>query len=156
MKNIAFPALPGWEDVAKERLLVGRVLSGDCWLWAKCKNRRGYGRLGLFGKVYLTHRVSYRIFVGQFGAQEILHKCDTTGCFNPEHLFAGTQLDNMRDMHAKNRAPAGSRSNLAKLTESQVLKIRADTRLHREIAADYGITKNAVFLIRKRACWKHI
>jgi hypothetical protein len=153
---LSFPSRIGWKDRASKKLLENRIISGECWLWSKCKNKSGYGRLGIDGRVYLAHRLSYRVFVGPIGEMGVLHRCDTRACFNPSHLFKGTQQDNLRDMRAKNRAAVGSRSALAKLTESQVLEIRADTRLYREIAADYGITKNAVFLIRKRTCWKHI
>jgi hypothetical protein len=33
----------------------------------------------------------------------ICHKCDVRNCINPDHLFIGTQLDNIADMDAKGR-----------------------------------------------------
>jgi hypothetical protein len=45
---------------------------------------------------------------------KVLHKCDVTLCVNPEHLFLGTQKENVHDCERKGRAahPAGQ-SNAA-------------------------------------------
>jgi hypothetical protein len=34
----------------------------------------------------------------------VLHRCDEPRCCNPEHLFLGTQAENMADMHRKGRS----------------------------------------------------
>jgi len=52
--------------------------------------------------------------------------------------------------------PIGELHNMAKLTEDEVLRIRADNRPQRRIAADYGITQAAVSLIKRRINWRHI
>lgn len=75
---------------------------GDCWLWTGSLNNHGYGT---FGSGELSHRISWvfaygTIPVGLF----VLHHCDNPLCIRPEHLFLGTQSDNVRDMLAKGRA----------------------------------------------------
>lgn len=95
---------------------VFTTTKGACWEWALSKDRVGYGRLkvqegsrSLFRHTS-AHRYAYEIWVGPIpdGAC-VLHRCDNRACINPEHLFLGTQQDNMRDMHAKGRGPRGYR-----------------------------------------------
>jgi len=79
-----------------------------CWTWAGAKNLQGYGEFFLFRKGSrshhgLAHRVAWEMFRGPIGDMFVLHKCDTPACVNPEHLFLGTQKDNMRDALAKGR-----------------------------------------------------
>ncbi len=82
-----------------------------CYLWTGKKNKNGYGRIKVNGKEQAAHRVSYAIANGAIpDGMCVLHRCDTPACVNPEHLFAGTVIDNLRDMHAKGRA-RGNTSN---------------------------------------------
>lgn len=80
-----------------------------CWDWQKSRNpKTGYGQLSSWedGKrmLYTAHRVSFRALVGEIpDGLFVLHKCDNRACFNPEHLFLGTQQDNITDMHQKGR-----------------------------------------------------
>jgi hypothetical protein len=88
---------------------------GDaCWIWRGSTNSLGYGTLsairgrrGSGRDMILAHRLSYAITHGplQRGAL-VLHRCDTPACVRPEHLFSGTQRDNMRDCMAKGRRRA--------------------------------------------------
>jgi hypothetical protein len=86
------------------------------------------------------------------------HKCDNPGCVNPEHIFIGNHTDNMRDRDEKGRVARGVNNGAAKLTESQVLKIRADTRTHYAIAADYPVSRTTISDIKRQhnKVWRHI
>ena len=76
----------------------------DCWLWTASKYPTGYGQFSLNGKPHRAHRVAYELFVAPIpNGMYVLHQCDTPACVNPEHLFLGTQADNMRDMTEKAR-----------------------------------------------------
>lgn len=75
-----------------------------CWEWQGRKNANGYGifTVGHTEKV-LAHRMAWKLAYGYMPELHCLHKCDNPGCVNPEHLFLGTQSDNMRDMWDKGR-----------------------------------------------------
>ena len=82
----------------------------SCWLWTgakwqdKTKRRLGYGKAYSCGKIRKAHRVSWEISNGNIpDGLCVLHKCDVPLCVNPEHLFLGTVVDNVKDMVSKNR-----------------------------------------------------
>lgn len=131
-----------------------------CWHWT------GYTRASGYGEAYfrennkrvrlLAHRVVYRAFNGDPGDLYICHSCDNPHCVRPDHLFAGTPADNSADRNAKGRQARGERNASAKLNEEQVRAIRADERLQREIAADYGVADHTISSIKNRKTWKHV
>lgn len=71
----------------------------------------------------------------------------------------GTHADNMADMVRKGRSlrrPGESNCGGVKLTDEKVRAIRADARVHRLIAADYGVTRRTIDRIKKGQDWKHL
>lgn len=136
--------------------------NGGCWLWRDAPNTWGYGTFNWGGAVLAAHRVSYEEANGPIGGGlSVLHRCDTPACVNPAHLFLGTQLDNMRDMHSKGRwsAPLGERHHRAKLTDAQALEIRARRRngeTERSVAESYGVHRNTVYDITSGKNFKHL
>jgi hypothetical protein len=62
-------------------------LDGPCWIWQNCLGSRGYGCVGIDGKVQLTHRVAYQRLVGPIpDGLQIDHLCFKKRCCNPAHL----------------------------------------------------------------------
>ena len=112
----------------KERFLsyikINKI--SDCWEWQARKHKRGYGYYRFNKKWMAASRVAWLIYYGDItDNMYVLHKCDNPACCNPEHLFLGTQKDNMADMVKKGRSIMcslpGSKSGMAKLTENQVI-----------------------------------
>lgn len=140
--------------------LEDRGYSSPCWIWQKTVGANGYGgsrRLGQHG----AHRVSYIAFIGPIEpGMMVCHSCDVRVCVNPDHLWKGTNLDNMRDMATKGRsrsgAGKGSDHGRAKLTEDQVLAIRASKKTARQAALEYGVAMGTIAHIRARTSWRHI
>jgi hypothetical protein len=150
----------------KERLLAGiRVCEhSGCWLWQRSVQRNGYGQIGSGGKyggMRNTHRVSWEVHRGEIPAgMQVLHRCDVKICVNPDHLFLGTQAENLRDMDAKGRRrqvnKRGEAHYATRLTADDVRAIRADTRTQAVIGAAYGIGQTAVSAIKRRVKWKSV
>lgn len=87
--------------------LVDRLERSDgCWLWPYGKNSEGYGTVRLSDprRMVLVHRQVFEEEVRPLEqGEQVLHHCDTPLCGRPDHLFAGTQADNMQDMAQKGR-----------------------------------------------------
>lgn len=100
------------------RFLAKLDRSGECWEWRGGCNPAGYGQFGRGGEhggMTLAHRWAYAHFIGPIPSeQNVLHRCDNPPCCNPDHLFLGTQAENMEDCQTKGRlayAPRGGTSD---------------------------------------------
>lgn len=148
-----------------ERFLKHVHKTATCWLWCGTVKAHGYGVIRIDTKLWRAHRLSWSLFAGPIpDGKSVLHRCDNTRCVNPNHLFIGTQLDNVKDMDAKgrgvreNRHPAkGEAHGRAKLAEDQVAEIRhAHCHGARQVdlARIYGISQATVSAILNRKIWK--
>ena len=80
--------------------------NGDCWRWKGSPKSGIYGRLRGEPpeKPHLgAHRVAWFVHYGKWPSEDILHKCDTPRCVRWDHLFEGTQKDNVADAMMKGR-----------------------------------------------------
>lgn len=96
---MAFITLPKtfWSKVNKDG-------PNGCWEWTGTIDHKGYGRIKSQGRQMFAHRISFSYANPDFDLSLfVLHHCDNPLCVNPGHLFAGTHLDNMRDMVSKGR-----------------------------------------------------
>jgi hypothetical protein len=138
---------------------VMRDPNSGCWLWTGSSNKKGYGKYNPGGGPVLAHRFSFKLHNRALSDSDcVLHRCDTPACVNPDHLFLGSRADNAADMVRKGRQPRvrGEACGMAALNEAQARAIKADPRIHRLIAADYGIRKHTVSRIKSGARWPHI
>lgn len=133
--------------------------NSGCWLWLDHIGKARYGFISWKGKKHKAHRMSYQIYIGPIPpGMLICHKCDNPSCVNPDHLFLGTQTDNMRDMVRKGRAnkKKGSANPTSKLTENDINNIRLADGSNPEIAKAYGVSRTAIYHIRNGRSWNHV
>ena len=146
-------------------------MSGDCWVWTGARAERGYGIVSNRGgrNRRRAHRTSWELAHGPIPpGMFVLHRCDNPPCVRAEHLFLGTQLDNMRDMAAKGRRmwqpwlgqdQSGEKNPSAKLTVEKVLAIRAmraEGAPYAAIVERFGISRAAASLIVNGKRWGHV
>jgi hypothetical protein len=147
----------------KPRLLarVSVCAETGCWNWPISKNKR-YGQISVGKKMRLAHRVSYELHCGPItDGLHVCHRCDNPACINPEHLFLGTQAENMADRNAKGRQARlrGAVNGRAKLSEADVLAIRAGLAegvSQRKLAARHGVHPKQISRIRSGGGWSHL
>lgn len=137
----------------------------ECWEWIGSIDKDGYGSLFSNSKRFRAHRVAWAIKHGEIpNGLSVLHKCDNTKCVNHNHLFLGTQGDNVSDMIKKGRGSAcrGEANPKAKLTDAQVREIRARHAIggrrngYRALAREFGVSHPVVYYVVQRKVWRHV
>lgn len=173
MKRV--PIIRAWRALPGELVTAfwAKVRKGDgdaCWEWTGNRARRpdgslSYGRAasGERGRYVLAHRMAWSITHGTPSDDvEVCHRCDNVACVRPDHLFLGTQADNLADMRAKGRAhynrfPTGERHPNAKLTRDLVAEIRTmrdDGETLAAIAESFGLHASTVHAIVRGRTWR--
>ena len=132
---------------------------GACWMWTGYVRESGYGVVGIKGKEYKAHRVSYLIEHGRIENDRlVLHRCDVRACVNPAHLFLGTPKDNSQDAVRKGRNTKlyGEQNGKAKLTRAAVLAIRRICKrgvYQKAVAKQFGVSEATVSYVVNGGRW---
>jgi hypothetical protein len=129
------------------------------WIWGGGRFDNGYGKVKRSGKTWRVHRLIYAMSYGNPPAH-VLHHCDVPLCIKPRHLFDGTHQDNMDDMMLKDRSCRGQRNTKAKLTDSDIIRIKKEYATggirQIDLARRYGVHQTAISHIVTGRTWKHI
>jgi hypothetical protein len=147
------------------------IKSNGCWIWQGALAGSGYGVFrGPNQRMIGAHRMAYILTRGSIPQGiNVLHHCDNKRCVCPEHLFLGTQKDNMDDMICKGRQATGDQLNHCtqvgeanhshKLSESEVKQIRClYQKGYRQcdIARLVGVEKANVWAIVHGKSWNQV
>lgn len=134
-----------------------------CWLWTGTILSHGYGQISLGhpstpgSKRWRAHRFSWELHRGTIpDGLVVCHTCDNPICVRPDHLFLGTQADNVHDSSRKGRKNAWG---VQKLNADDVRVIRhqaARGLLQKDIAKAFGVARNTISGIVRRHTWAHL
>lgn len=125
-----------------------------CWIWTGALS----GEYGSFDNDR-AHRFIFNECIADVpDGIMVPHRCDNPPCCNPYHLFLGNGVDNAQDMLLKGRGnkPFGENNGSARLTEREVIAIRADGRNRHEVARTFQVSVTTISAIQSKKTWKHL
>ena len=131
----------------------------SCWEWTRSTGSHGYGQYYVEpSKPLAAHRYAWTATFGKIpDGLFVLHKCDNKKCVRPDHLFLGTQKENMRDMCNKGRhskeCSKGDDNPNTKISDADVIEIKKRwIRGTRQIpgnalalSIEYGVTRARIY-----------
>lgn len=151
---------------------VDKSIPDGCWPWTGFVRPQGYGDFFTGGtpRHDRAHRVAWALANGPIpDGLCVLHACDNRACCNPAHLWLGTYHDNNTDKVRKGRGfhtthpdlvLRGERIGTARLTEEQVVEIRARYSqggiTHQQLATEYGVARTTIGYAVRGIFWRHV
>lgn len=133
---------------------------GACWEWQGTFDPKGYGLASILRRKHVfAHRLSFEMNVGDPGRLCVLHRCDNPACVHPGHLFLGTRRENNEDRDRKGRAACGEGHWYAKMTKSEVRRMRelaAQGVAGDVLATMFNLARSATYAIIRGESWKHV
>ena len=153
------------EEIKLWLLSHRNITSQGCWEWTGAMHDKKwpYGDVCIDGKHHKVHRLSARLFKGYDYNSRLLvcHECDNPPCFNPSHLWTGTDKDNCTDKMRKGRhvIKGGESHYKSKLKDAQIkeiLKIYKLGETQKEIAKIYNVHPSTIRSVLVGETWKHI
>jgi hypothetical protein len=136
-----------------------------CHIWLGGLSGKGYGIVSTGGQgSTMAHRAAWQVARGPIPkGMHVLHTCDVPSCINPDHLFLGTNQDNVDDKVRKGRAKLagkvnrrGQRNPSAVLTEAEVLKIISSPLSAKRLSEHYEVHISTIFRIKSGEKWGHL
>ena len=110
-----------------------------CWHWMGSHTKTGHGTMRVSGLMCLAHRVAYELYIGPIPKwYQVNHTCHVSRCVNPEHLYLGTQQDNMSDALASNRL-SGIKGD-APVSMTQIQPLLEQGLSYTAIGCELGVT----------------
>lgn len=143
--SVLLAPVPSADVVLVARFRARVRVSSECWEWTGGRYWDGYGHLRHMGRSLKAHRVAWELFCGPIPAGlSVLHRCDNPPCVRPDHLWLGTQSDNIKDMVNKGRnvAPKGER-HMSRTHPERIARGERHGTHTRPASRSYGLRNGA-------------
>lgn len=178
------PAIPSADalTIMKRIWKATDIDEAGCWNWQLGVTAQGYGQIQvrrICKTPLMIHRLSYWLFYGAIPTMlYVCHSCDNRRCWNPRHLWLGTNSDNIHDMWQKNRqrivsltgekhwtrrkphlVQRGERHRQARLNTQQVLAIRRQLQAgatEPQVARQFNVSRSTIAAIKHKRIWQHV
>jgi hypothetical protein len=151
-----------------------------CLEWTAYCDEDGYGTFYYQGKKKLAHRIAMVLAGVELGDLQVLHRCDNPPCVNSDHLFLGTNAENMADRDEKGRGNQprgerhGSRTKPERLArglrngstkqptpeniaiKTKIFALQANGMTQRKVAEEVGFSVQLINCILSGNRWAHV
>ncbi len=143
--------------------IVQRSYKTPCWEWKFYRLQSGYGQVRFHGKDFVSHKLSWIFHRWEVPkGMKVCHHCDNPPCVNPDHLFIGTNKDNIDDAKKKGRlvSSPGSLNGFALMDEEKVSSMRREWIPYKvpawKLAKKYNLSLTQTERILRHEAWTHI
>lgn len=146
----------------KAKEIKWKINKNDCWECTSHKpNFDGYCRIVIDKKYFYIHRLFYEKYNSKIPKELLVcHKCDNPKCINPNHLFLGTDADNMADKIKKGRQSRllGENNGRVKITKEQAIEIKYNiyNLSKKELQEKYNLSLSQINKIRRGTRWENL
>lgn len=137
-----------FNDLDIKQRLERRIITKDgCWITDFSLDSQGYSSMQYNNKRFLIHRLSYILYIGDIPKGLLVcHKCNNKRCINPDHLYAATQSQNVKDAYKDGliNYRRGENHHYTKLSDKEVIEIRKLYKLggtsHRKLGKLFNVS----------------
>ena len=130
----------------------------ECIVWPSRLGPRTYPSISINGKLHQANGYICEAASGpRPSGMKACHSCGNRACINPRHLYWGSDQQNADDAVKHGVKAKGEKIGSAKLTESDVRRIKADcSKSSSQVAREFGVSPATISAIRRKKNWKHV